>query len=181
MQFNSTILILPGLGNSGEGHWQTKWQNRFGFERVGQANWDEPVCDDWIACIDAAVVKHGITNVILVAHSLANTTVAAWAKKYNRAIKAALLVAPSDTEAESYPHGTTGFMPMALNKLPFPSTVVASENDFYVTLARATYFADCWGSRLVTIGNVGHINVASGHGDWEEGLPLLKELDMLHQ
>ncbi len=177
MQFNSTILILPGLGNSGEGHWQTIWQNRFGFERVEQKNWDEPVCDDWTAAIDAAVLKHGITNVILVAHSLANTTVAAWAKKYNRTIKGALLVAPSDTEADSYPPGTTGFMPMVLHKLPFPSIVVASDNDYYVTPARAAYFANCWGSKLVTIGNAGHINVGSGHGEWEEGLRFLKELE----
>jgi len=179
MQFKSSILILPGLGNSGEGHWQTKWQNRLGFERVEQVNWDEPVCDDWTANIDAAVLKHGVTNVILVAHSLANTTVAAWAKKYNRAIKGALLVGPSDTEAESYPPGTTGFTPMVLHKLPFPSITVASDDDFYVSSGRAAYFAGCWGSRLVTIGNAGHINVTSGHGEWEEGLLFLQQLDDL--
>ncbi len=179
MQFTSTILILPGLGNSGEGHWQTIWQNQFGFERVEQQSWDAPVCTDWTAAIDAAVVKHGIDNVILVAHSLANTTVAAWAQKYNRVIKGALLVAPSDTEAPSYPPGTTGFMPMALNRLPFPSITVASNNDFYVTNARAAYFADCWGSRLVTIGDAGHINVAAGYGAWPQGLAFLKELDAL--
>ena len=177
MQFTSTILILPGLGNSGEGHWQTLWQRRFGFERVEQANWDEPVCEDWIANIDAAVLKHGINKVILVAHSLANTTVAAWAQKYNRAIKGALLVAPSDTEAQSYPPGTTGFTPMVLHKFPFPSITVASDNDFYVTSGRAAYFANCWGSKLVSVGNAGHINVASGHGDWHEGLGFLLELD----
>ena len=179
MQFTSTILILPGLGNSGEGHWQTIWQNKFGFERVEQKDWDTPVCDDWTASIDAAVVNHGIDNVILVAHSLANTTVAAWAQKYNRAIKGALLVAPSDTEADSYPKGTTGFMPMVLGKLPFPSIAVASTNDFYVTSSRAAYFASCWGSKLVTIGDAGHINVASGHGEWNDGLVFLKELDAL--
>ncbi len=177
MQFNSTILILPGLGNSGDGHWQTIWQNRFGFERVEQKSWDTPVCNDWIAAIDAAVLKHNISNVILVAHSLANTTVAAWAQKYNRAIKGALLVGPSDTEADSYPAGTAGFMPMVLHKLPFESITIASSNDFYVTPERAAYFAACWGSRLVNIGAAGHINVASGHGEWAEGLQYLKELD----
>jgi predicted alpha/beta hydrolase family esterase len=177
MQFSSTILILPGLGNSGEGHWQTIWQNRFGFERVEQKDWDAPVCDDWTAAIDTAVVKHGTRNVILVAHSLANTTVAAWAQKYSRVIKGALLVAPSDTEADSYPPGTTGFMPMVLHKLPFPSVTIASANDFYVATPRAQHFAACWGSKLVTIGDAGHINVASGHGEWDEGLQWLKELD----
>jgi len=80
----------------------------------------------------------------LVAHSLANTAVAAWAQKYKRVIKGALLVAPSDTEAATYPPGTTGFMPMVLNKLPFTSVVVASTDDYYVSIQRAEYFARCW-------------------------------------
>src|SRR6478735_10653491 len=177
MELKSTILILPGLGNSGEGHWQTLWQQQFGFIRIEQSDWDAPVCNVWIDTIDAAIMQHDLDNVILVAHSLANTTVAAWAKKYNRKIKAALLVAPSDTEAETYPPGATGFNPMFLNKLPFPSIAVMSEDDFYVTPARAKYFADCWGSTLVSIGNAGHINVAAGYGEWNAGLQFLKQLD----
>jgi len=178
MQFKSTILILPGLGNSGEGHWQTTWQRQFGFKRIEQSEWDAPVCNTWIDTIDAAVLQHDLNKVILVAHSLANTTVAAWAKKYNRKIKGALLVAPSDTEAETYPPGTTGFNPMCLYKLPFPSITVMSEDDFYVKPERAKYFADCWGSKLVSIGNAGHINIAAGYGKWEEGLEYLKALDI---
>lgn len=177
MHFKSTVLILPGLGNSGEGHWQTIWQQQFGFIRIDQAEWENPVCDSWITAIDAAVMQHDPGNVILVAHSLANTTIAAWAKNYNRIVKGALLVAPSDTEADTYPPGTAGFKPMCLNKLPFPSITVMSEDDFYVKPERAKYFADCWGSKLVSIGNAGHINVAAGYGKWEEGLQYLKALD----
>jgi len=179
MQFNSTILILPGLGNSGPGHWQTIWQERFGFVRVEQKNWDAPVCDDWIATIDAAVMQHDAANVILVAHSLANTTVAAWARKYKRVIKGALLVAPSDTEADTYPPGTTGFKPMVMDKLPFPSIMVASTNDYYVSLSRAEHFAKCWGSELINVGDAAHINVAAGYGEWDEGLQYLQRLDIL--
>ena len=64
MQFNSTILILPGLGNSGEGHWQTIWENTFGFIRVQQANWEAPVCNEWIDTIDKEVLKYDLSNVI---------------------------------------------------------------------------------------------------------------------
>jgi len=177
MQFQSTILILPGLGNSGEEHWQTLWQQQFGFKRIEQSNWETPVCNTWIDTIDAEIIKHDLNKVILVAHSLANTTVAAWAKKYDRKIKGALLVAPSDTEADSYPKETTGFNPMFLNKLPFPSITVMSVDDFYVTSERAKYFAECWGSKLISVGNAGHINVAAGYGKWDEGLNYLKELD----
>ena len=73
--------------------------------------------------------------------------------------------------------GTTGFMPMVLDKLPFTSIAVVSSNDYYVSLERAKYFASCWGSELVNIGDTGHINVASGFGEWEYGLQLLKKLD----
>jgi predicted alpha/beta hydrolase family esterase len=54
--------------------------------------------------------------------------------------------------------------------------VVASSNDEYVSLQRAQYFADNWGSTFINIGNKGHINSASGLGDWPEGYELLQRL-----
>jgi len=62
---------------------------------------------------------------------------------------------------------------MPLAKLPFPSIVVASTNDQYVSNDRARLFADAWGSRLVFIGDAGHINGASGYGPWPEGERML--------
>jgi uncharacterized protein len=178
MTFNSKIFILPGLGNSGEQHWQSLWENQYPeLERINQENWDTPSCDDWTATIDKKVTTQNLSDVILVGHSLASSTIVQWAKKYNRIIKAALLVAPSDAEASTYPPGTKGFTPIPLIKLPFRSLVVASADDYYVTLERAKLFADRWGSELVNIGNAGHINVASGFGEWKQGLEYLKELD----
>jgi predicted alpha/beta hydrolase family esterase len=178
MDFKSRILIMPGLGNSGELHWQTLWEKKNpGFKRVQQNNWDEPVCEDWIKTLDDEILRSGTTDVILVAHSLACCTIGYWSLKYKRTIKGALLVAPSDTEAESYPPGTTGFKPMPLTKLLFHSIVVMSSDDFYVSNERGKIFCDAWGSGLVTIGNKGHINASSGLGNWPEGLALLKQLD----
>jgi len=177
MTFNSTILIIPGLGNSGPQHWQSLWEKQFNFIRVEQAKWDTPVCDDWIENINNEIKKHNAADVILVGHSLACTTIAYWAQKFNINIKAALLVAPSDTEAESYPPGTTGFTPVCLNKIPFRTITVTSTDDFYVTFERAQLFADAWGSELINIGDAGHINAASGFGEWDQGLEILKTLD----
>jgi predicted alpha/beta hydrolase family esterase len=177
MTFNSHIFILPGLNNSGEQHWQSIWQREYGFTRIEQSEWDAPVKDVWIKTIDDALQNHDLKNVILVAHSLACSTVAYWAAKYNRKIKGALLVGPSDTEADTYPPGTTGFKPMPINKLPFPTITIASSDDYYVSLERAAYFANCWDSKLVNIGNAGHINASAGYGKWDEGLDFLKELD----
>jgi predicted alpha/beta hydrolase family esterase len=65
---------------------------------------------------------------------------------------------------------------MPLSRFGFPSVVVASSNDPYVTLSRAREYAQAWGSRLVDIGDAGHINGESGLGDWPEGWALLTGL-----
>jgi len=177
MAFQSTILILPGLGSSGPQHWQSVWEREYGFLRVEQHDWETPVCTDWTTKLDETIGQFEPGKVILVAHSLACTTVAYWAQQYQTKIKGALLVAPSDTEADTYPPGTAGFKPVPLARLPFPSIVVASTNDYYVTSERARLFAHSWGSDFVDIGDAGHINVASGFGPWDKGLELLKVLD----
>jgi predicted alpha/beta hydrolase family esterase len=91
-------------------------------------------------------------------------------------VRGALIVAPSDTEAPSYPAGPTGWSPMPLAPFPFPSILVASTDDQFLTLERARTFADAWGSRLEIIGAAGHINSASALGDWPAGKALLYEL-----
>jgi uncharacterized protein len=178
MEFNSRILIHPGLNNSGDKHWQTLWEKRFPqFSRIQQEDWDTPTREDWTSVIDLEVMRENPANVILVGHSLACCTIIYWAQQYKRPIKGALLVAPSDTEADTYPSGTQGFTPMPLYKLPFPSITVASTNDNFVKIDRAQFFANVWGSELVNIGNAGHINGDSKLGFWEFGLELLDRLD----
>ena len=49
-------------------------------------------------------------------------------------------------------------------------------NDIWVSLERAKYFAENWGSEFINIGDAGHINTTSGHTNWEEGLTILKKL-----
>jgi hypothetical protein len=178
MEFNSHILIHPGLGNSGEKHWQTLWEKRFPlFERVLQKEWNRPVCEEWISLIDQKVTEKDPAQVIIVGHSLACCAIGYWAEKWKRKIRGALLVAPSDTEADSYPSGTTGFKPMPVRRLPFQSITVMSTNDAYVSVERARAFANAWGSELVNLGNAGHINADSNLGFWEFGLELLKRMD----
>jgi predicted alpha/beta hydrolase family esterase len=56
----------------------------------------------------------------------------------------------------------------------FRSLVVASANDSFGSLAHAKQCATAWGSTFVDIGQAGHINADSGHGEWEEGYLLLQ-------
>lgn len=177
MEFDSTIVIVPGLGGSGPTHWQSIWEKEYNFIRVAQQDWETPVCSDWVETINDTLKNLDPAKVILVGHSLACITIAWWAQKYPTAIKGALLVAPSDTEATTFPNVTKGFIPVPLNKLPFKSILAASSTDHYLTIERAGLFADKWGSAFVNAGDCGHINVASGHGQWDQGLELLKQLD----
>jgi predicted alpha/beta hydrolase family esterase len=106
--------------------------------------------------------------------------VAHWARDASaenlQRVRGALLVAPSDPEGPNYPEGPTGFAPMPLVRLPFPSIVVASRNDVYVTMERAREYAAAWGSKLVDLGDAGHINASSGLGSWAAGYGLLQRL-----
>jgi len=177
---STTTLILPGLFNSGPEHWQSHWERLDpSCVRIEQADWETPRCADWVAGLDAAVaLLEG--DAVLVAHSSACAQVAHWAlnaaPEQLARVRGALLVAPSDPAGPAFPVGPTGFGPIPENRLPFPSIVVASTDDEYVTLARAEAYAAAWGSRLVHAGAAGHLNSASGLGAWPAGYALLEEL-----
>ncbi|MFI5156727.1 MAG: RBBP9/YdeN family alpha/beta hydrolase [Chitinophagales bacterium] len=175
---NAKVFILPGLNNSGATHWQSQWEKAYGFTRINQDDWDTPSCADWLERIDQHLSRLADKEILLVGHSLACCTIAHWANASRRFIKGALLVGPSDVEAPSYPKGTTGFSPMPLQEIQFPTVVLASTNDEYVSVERAQYFADQWKSKLVWVGEKGHINSASNLGRWQEGYEWLLKLDL---
>ena len=174
---SATVLLIPGLYDSGSEHWQRHWQRQRGFVAVEQRDWITPHRIDWVTTIEEAVAATA-GPVVLAAHSLGCATVAWWAQTTAHAarVRGALLVAPSDVEAPSYPSGTSGFLPMPSTPLPFGSQVVASSDDPYVTIARARELAAAWGATLTEIGPAGHINAASGRGPWPEGLALIERM-----
>src|SRR5437762_2321820 len=174
----TNYFIIPGLGNSGPEHWQTWFENSAdNFQRIQQQEWETPDCTDWITTIDKAISVVDPSTVVLIGHSLGCPTIVHWAIRYNKKIKGALLVSPSDVEAPAYKKfTTTGFGPMPLEAINFKTIVVASENDEWVTLERAKFFAASWGSEFINMGPAGHINVASGYGPWQQGLKILQSI-----
>jgi predicted alpha/beta hydrolase family esterase len=175
------ILIVAGLWNSGPQHWQTHWERKYSkWERVAHRDWHAPDRDEWVAELDAAIAACD-GRPILVAHSLGCMLVAQWAQwacsqgGSPLKIAGAFLVAPSDVEAPSYPVNAGGFSADPDGALPFPSVLVASANDEYATPERSRAFAAAWGSKLVEIGDAGHINGDSGYGPWPEGERMLEE------
>ncbi|MFD2719070.1 RBBP9/YdeN family alpha/beta hydrolase [Hymenobacter monticola] len=177
MQETTRVFIVPGLGSSGPEHWQTYFERELPeCTRIEQREWDVPDRAEWVARLEDTLDGEDLSQVVLVGHSLGCVTIAHWAGLHGHRIKGALLVAPSDVDTAHYAaFPTTGFGPMPLARLPFPSKVVFSQNDEWVTPARAHQFAEAWGGELVDIGEAGHINAASGYGPWPAGLALLQE------
>lgn len=172
-----TILFVPGLGGSGPGHWQTLWERDIpNARRVEQADWNAPRRADWIRTLMGALDK--TPGAVVVAHSLGCILLAHVAAEYPMLpIKAALLVAPADVESIGPAHeAVQGFGPIPMQRLPFPSTVVTSADDPYVSVERASAFATAWGASLIDIGRCGHINVEAGFGLWPDGRQMLERL-----
>jgi predicted alpha/beta hydrolase family esterase len=174
---HAPILILPGYGDSGPDHWQSHWERAEpACRRVVQDDWLEPKLRDWLTVLDRHI-KDCATAPVLVAHSLACSLVAQWATRPSAPVKGALLVAPADVDSPVHtPDEVRNFGPIPLVAFPFPSIVVASADDPFVTPTRAAAFAHAWGSRLVTLPNAAHINAAAGYGPWPEGRKLLLSL-----
>jgi predicted alpha/beta hydrolase family esterase len=167
------IVIVPGWGGSGPLHWQTQWQRELPqARRIDVADWHAPGRGDWLRALDDAIGAAEAPP-ILVAHSLGCMAVAHWAASATRAVHAALLVAPADVDRAGCPEPLRAFAPVPRGRLPFPSHVVASDDDRYATLDRARRMADDWGAELTVLHGAGHINVESGFGPWRDGRRLL--------
>jgi hypothetical protein len=59
-----------------------------------------------------------------------------------------------------------GWLPAQRAALPFRSIVAASRNDPLARYARVAELAEAWKGQLIDLGEVGHLNPASGYGDW---------------
>lgn len=164
------VLIVPGLNDSGPKHWQSWWQAREpGAMRVAQTDWRTPDLARWAARVGESL-EQAAEPVWIVAHSFGCLASVRAAVDYRGRVAGALLVAPADParfglDAELSEH-----------PLDFPSLVVASTDDPWLSFERAAYWAIRWGSRLVNLGQAGHINAESGYGPWPQGQALFREL-----
>ncbi|KMJ54002.1 alpha/beta hydrolase [Vogesella sp. EB] len=168
-------IIQPGWNNSGPEHWQSHWQQTLAATRVANHDWQTPQLDDWLVALDAAVAA-ATQPVIVIAHSLGCATVAHYAARYGNKLAGALLVAPADVERASAPAALQPFAPLPELALPFPARVVASDSDPFSLPLRSARMAALWQSPLHWLRDAGHINVASGHRQWQDGLAQLAVL-----
>lgn len=173
------VLIVPGLDGSGEGHWQSQWKKllvRQGvFVRsVEQDNWVSPDLMTWKKTLESSV-NLCTRPVLVIAHSLgALLTVHCVDLK----IAGALLVAPADAEEAraSDRIRVRDFAPLPQAAVRFPSVLATSDNDEWLSPARARFMAHCWGAELFPAGRVGHIGNRENLGIWREGFRALEKL-----
>ena len=174
----AAVLLLPGWLNSGATHWQTRWESRYGYQRVDQADWQWPRRGDWMARLDE-VLQQQTQPVLLAAHSLGCQLVAAWAahSRHTSRVRGALLVAPPDTERADTPPQLHNWRPIVRQVLPFHGLVVSSRDDPFCSPQRSAEMAADWGAAVSDIGDCGHINGDSGLADWPQGHAWLMALN----
>lgn len=183
MDRKPTILIVPGLRDHVSAHWQTLIASEIPRSvTVPPLLQDKLDCSARVAALEATFQSID-GPVVIVAHSAGVMITVQWQKRLNRVIQGALLAAPPDFEMPM-PAGyssmetleANGWFPVPKARLPFPSIVAASRNDPLASFERVSRIADAWGSQLVDLGNVGHLNPKSGFGPWPRAHELIAEL-----
>lgn len=163
-------------------------------------------CAARVAAIDAALasmagpvilVAHS-AGVLMVAHWVAAQAAKAWDSEAEQGspeqaspdggrhctVVGALLAAPPDLNAARWPDNypqpaqlrAQGWRPAPGGPLPFPSILAASSDDYLCGMAASRRLAAAWGSELVELGAVGHLNPAAGYGPWPGALDLIARL-----
>jgi predicted alpha/beta hydrolase family esterase len=178
------VVVVPGLRGSVEDHWQTRLVAALPDARmVPPLGRDEPSLVARTALLDR-IVDDVDGPVILVAHSAGALATVHWAATYTgTAVVGALLATPAALAAELPPEYPSidllrahGWLPIPRSPLPFPSIVAASTDDPLGNPVRLRSLAASWGSRWHDLGAVGHLNPASGFGEWPEAIELIGQL-----
>jgi predicted alpha/beta hydrolase family esterase/diadenosine tetraphosphate (Ap4A) HIT family hydrolase len=172
------VLSLPDWTGPGPAPWQRAWERLDArVQRVDQASWSEPSLDRWRGRVLEALEATPAPAVLL-GHGLGAALIAHVAGSHLASrVVGALLVAPPQCASERLPASVRAFdWPTAA--LPFPSVLVASEDDPQGSLGHATGLARVLGARLVVAGARGHLD-GEGLGAWPEGWELLRALRAL--
>ncbi|HEU4458282.1 MAG TPA: alpha/beta hydrolase [Methylibium sp.] len=154
------LLIVPGLHDSGPAHWQSWLQAQVrDARRVEQRDWSRPELDRWAERIASTLDRERDAQWIAVAHSFGCLALARHLLlRADTPVRAALFVAPAEPDK----FGVAAALPAS--RLAIPSTVIASDNDPWMSAASTRRWAQRWGSGWMTLGDAGHVNAESGFG-----------------
>ena len=169
-------VIVPGVGGSDQTHWQSWLENQLQHRtRVQQKNWNKPILKQWVKEL-ITVLEATDDKIQIVAHSFGClTSLAALneAPEFAQKVKKLILVAPANPKR----FGVNGFATDSIGdyqgyfyglKAPVPTTMLISENDPWFAFDEVNALAAAWNIKPINLGEVGHINVASGFGPFPE-------------
>lgn len=175
-------LIVPGVGGSDSNHWQSWLQRHLTTSSRVEQQWDRPILTEWVSrwVYAANNIQAPIT---VIAHSFGClTSIAALAEHPELAAKISklILVAPANParfgEAGFAQESVTHYQHYFENlQIQVPTIMFMSENDPWLAFYDAQDWAKRWNIPAINLGQVGHINVASGFGPFPEILPYLDE------
>jgi predicted alpha/beta hydrolase family esterase len=188
---DATVLFVPGLRGHVADHWQTLLARDLPGSRTVPPEPTHPLRRDVRVANLAREVAAIEGDIILVGHSAGVLITAHWADIARRTagtrIRGALLVTPADLERPlpaGYPTheelAANDWLPVPRVELPFPSILAASTNDPLARFDRTETLARCWGCALENLGDVGHMNPASGYGPWPAALKFIDRLSCHH-
>ncbi|QPF75382.1 alpha/beta hydrolase [Roseateles sp. DAIF2] len=154
------LLIVPGLRDSGATHWQTWLQQQYrDARRVVQRDFSRPDLGRWSERIQTTLETAPEGEWIAVAHSFGCLALARHLADHPESpVRQALFVAPAEPDK----FGLAELLPR--RRLDVPSTLIASQNDPWMSAASAERWARRWGAGFTNLGHVGHINSESGFG-----------------
>jgi predicted alpha/beta hydrolase family esterase len=181
---DATVVLVPGLRGHVEDHWQTRLAARLPSAWcVPPLGRTEPSLQVRIRLLDH-IVEDVDGPVVIVAHSAGVLATVHWAATYTGTkVVGALLATPPAFAAPLPPEYPSiaelrdhGWLPIPRRPLPFPSILATSTDDALGNPVRLRAMANAWGSREHSVGAVGHLNPASGFGEWPEATSLIEEL-----
>jgi predicted alpha/beta hydrolase family esterase len=171
------VLLLPDVDSEDSSYWQRHWaDSRIDCSIVDVGASHRPDRNNWITRLDQATRSTG-APVLLVGHGVGALAIAWWAglcgQEIESTVVGALLIGPPDPAIAQAEDRLQSFLPLPRQILPFPSLVVASENDPAVSVDRAFSMAREWGSGFARFGECGHFGAGDGLGRWRQGEQLL--------
>jgi uncharacterized protein len=182
-----TVVLVPGLRGQTSDHWQERMAAQLpNVRHLPTPGRQDAGLDQRTADLQREVAA-APGPVVVVAHSAGVLVTLHWVRRYGTVVQGALLATPPDLAhplPAEYPRlaelTTTGWLPIPRARLPFPSIVATSRNDALGDYERVSGLAAAWGSRVVDLGDVGHLNPATGFGDWGWAAAPLVELGYDH-
>jgi uncharacterized protein len=180
----ATVVLVPGLRGHVEDHWQTRLAASMpGARMVTPLGRTNAGLQARVTLLDQ-VVQDVAGPVVLVAHSAGVLVAVHWAAQFSptRVVGALLATPPAFATPlpAEYPTigelSAHGWLPIPRRPLPFPSILAVSTDDPLGNPVRMRALANAWGSRTRSLGAVGHLNPASGYGEWPQAIELIAEL-----